>query len=107
MKLKPVGHRILIQLDRLEEISEGGIVLMRTDKGVREQASMDIGTVIELGPQAYQGFGDGVPWCQPGDRVKVVKFSGVNDQQMFQETGIMYCILNDDDVLAKVEEESQ
>lgn len=107
-KLQPVGHRVLVKLKEFtekEEKSESGIILKIHDNMMREQKAMRIATVISLGPTAYKDFGDGTPWCQPGDSVSIVRYSGEDFEN--PNTREVYRIINDEDVLGIVEEEDK
>lgn len=103
MKIQPAGYRVLVAMDSIEEVSKGGIVLAR-DSRERDQSTVETGTVVALGPQAFKELGDGTPWCEPGDKVRIRRYSGANDADLYKETGIMYRIVNDDDILATIEE---
>ena len=98
-KWRPAGHRVRVQIDKLEEVSSGGIIIARNDKGVREQSGVETGILVAIGPTAWKAFDDGRPWAKVGDRVKIVKYSGNNDDETFKETGIMYRTVNDDDII--------
>jgi len=55
MKIKPLGFYVLIEMVKVEQISEGGIILPGdlTDK---EQEATDTGYVRAIGPTAYVGY---------------------------------------------------
>ena len=71
----PVGYRVLIKPDPLEEMSEGGILIQYQDPRVAEAATT-IGTVIALGKEAFGMHKGNEPWVEKGDRVVYVKYSG-------------------------------
>lgn len=104
MNLKAVGYRLLLQMDKIEEVSKGGIVIARHDGGIRDQAGVEIGVVLDIGPEAYKDTGSGEPWVKIGDKIQVVRYSGVNVEHVYRETGIMYRWVNDRDVLGIIED---
>jgi co-chaperonin GroES (HSP10) len=103
MKIVPTGFRVLVELDRLEKTSTGGIILAREGGDRRHQAGQETATVVALGPTAFKGFDDGEPWCKVGDRVRIVRYSGNTIEDEKNEK--MYSIINDEDVYAVIEDE--
>ncbi len=101
MVIKPTGFRVLVELERLEEVSDGGIVLAREDGGVREQSGQEMATVVALGPSAFKGFDDGTPWCEVGDKVRIARYSG----NVIEDGDKFYSIINDEDIYATIEED--
>lgn len=78
----PLGHFVLVEVKKVEEITEGGIILPE-DLSQKEQAVEQIGTVIEIGPTAYKEW----PGCDSdnpaddwgisvGDTVEFKKYEG-------------------------------
>jgi len=102
MKIIPTGHRVLVALKPIEETSKGGIVITMEHNREREQRAMTEATVVSLGPNAYKAFDDGKPWCKKGDKVLVTKYCGEDRED--PETGMMYRVVNDDDILAILED---
>lgn len=100
MRIKPAGHRVLVELDKIEEVTSGGIVLARENGGSRDKYAVEEASVIEIGPQAFKAFDDGQPWCKVGDKVKIVKYSGLR----YEDNGIVFSIINDDDIFGVIEE---
>jgi co-chaperonin GroES (HSP10) len=102
LKIKAVGHRVIIKADPVEEVSKGGIVLSVDTK--REAAAAQKGTVYEIGSMAWKnelyGFGkEGwEPWCKVEDRVYFARYSGklIKDTENGVET--IYFVINDEDV---------
>lgn len=60
MSIKPLGFYVLIEMEAVEEISTGGIVLPG-DLVAKEQDATSIGYVRAIGPTAYDGY----PGCDP------------------------------------------
>lgn len=100
----PVLHRILIKQDKLEEADEMyvrarkmGIEIALTDDNKRAQASVDTGTVVDIGATAFRDFGTTSP-VQKGDRIAYARFSGKFVKDPID--GVEYVMLNDEDVVA-------
>lgn len=88
MKAKPLGFYILIELEEVETVSDGGILLPKdlTDK---EQVAESTGRIVSIGPLAYVNW----PGCDQegkkpsecwgikvGDLVEFKKYDGVKTQ---------------------------
>ena len=77
--IKPLGFYVLIEMDVVENVSDGGIILGNVD---REQAACEFGIVKDIGPTAYKGFAG----CEDsgaegwgvaiGDRVEYRRYEG-------------------------------
>ena len=95
----PTGWRILILPYRGQGQTEGGIHL--TEKTVeRQQIATVLGYVLKTGELAYQDehkFPPG-PWCKAGDWVLFGRYAG----SRFDIEGGEVKILNDDEIIAKV-----
>jgi co-chaperonin GroES (HSP10) len=80
MKIKPAGFYVLLEMDNVESVSEGGIIL-NTKEVAREQDACQFGIVRAFGPAAYKGF----PGCDGpndwgvtvGDRVEYRRYEGM------------------------------
>ena len=108
MKIKAVGHRVIVRPDPVEETSEGGIVLSIDTK--RERAAAQKGTVLYVGPLAWKNeviFGkDSQPWCKPGDRVFFARYAGKSLNLADDEVDPDFVmVLNDEDIQALIEED--
>lgn len=102
--ITPVGHRILVKQDKLEETDDvfrsakrAGLVFSDMDEAKRHQAAIDTGVVTAIGPSAWKDFGT-EPWCKVGDRVAFAKYAG----KAIKDGEEMFIILNDEDVVAKI-----
>ena len=62
MKIKPLGFYVLIEMESVEEVSAGGIILNK-DLVNKEQDATDVGYVRAIGPTAYHGY----PGCDLND----------------------------------------
>jgi len=55
MKIKPLGFYVLIEMEEVEAVSEGGII-MPGELIAKEQDATDVGYVRAIGPTAYVGY---------------------------------------------------
>jgi len=97
----PTGWRLLILPYRGKGKTEGGLYL--PDKVVEDnQISTQVGFVLKTGPMAYKDpekFPSG-PWCEEKDWVMFARYAG----SRFKIDGGEVRILNDDEILAKIQE---
>lgn len=107
LKVKPVGHRIMIDPDyQSKEIQEGAlkgfITTTNEDTYEREKAMTQIGRVVAIGPTAWkpEGLGGGIPWCEVGDLIYFARHA----QKIVKDGEKEYFIINDEDVQCIVEE---
>lgn len=107
--LKACGHRILIKLDKLEEVDEvfksakaAGIEIVDGREKRLEQNAVDKGIVVQVGPTAFKDFG-GEPWCKVSDYIFFAKHAGkyVTDPYTKEE----FVLLNDEDVCLVITKE--
>lgn len=98
-KWEPLAHRVLVQLEEVGETAGGAGIIVRPEMNRdREQRQLDKGFVVEIGPQAFVGFGDGTPWCGVGDHVAFAKHAGV----LMEDDGKFFRIINDEDLYARL-----
>lgn len=97
-------HHILVKLDDVLEADETyrrakalGIELA-LDK--REQQAVEYGTVIQIGPTAFNDLGANPDILKVGDRVSLTKYSG---KRITDSDGTEYLLFNDSDLLAVIE----
>lgn len=100
--IKVLLHRVAIKQFDFNEWDESrkkakelGFALPQTEKEVRAQASVDIGTVEQIGPTAFKDFGVDAP-IKVGDVVGFVKNSGKLVKNPLVE-GEELLIINDED----------
>ena len=97
----PTGWILLILPYRGKGKTEGGLYL--PDKVVEDnQISTQVGFVLKMGPMAYkvpEKFPSG-PWCAEKDWVMFARYAG----SRFKIDGGEVRILNDDEILAKIQE---
>jgi co-chaperonin GroES (HSP10) len=88
----PCGNKILVQMDRVEEMSKGGIVIPH-QKTERDEMSQMVGTLVAVGNCAW---GDQpAPWARVGDRVKFAKYAGY----LHEEGAVKYRVMHDLDIV--------
>ena len=98
---EPKGYKLLIAIPKLEEKTDGGIIIPDKLKGMEEVASI-IGLVIGMGTTAYNDkdkFPDGA-YCKEGDFVIFRSYSGTR----FKIKGEEFRLINDDSVEAVVDD---
>ena len=98
---KPTGWRILVLPFKMSEKTKGGVILNESTLE-KQQVASQCGNVLAMGPDAYgdkQRFPDG-PWCKVGDWVMFARYAG----SRIKIEGGEVRLLNDDEVLATVED---
>lgn len=95
MKIKPIGDRILVERERSEEKTAGGIVLPDAAK-----EKPQIGLVLSVGPGKTMKDGRVQPLqIKAGDRVYFTSWAG--DERKADGKNLL--LLREDDVLAVIE----
>ena len=94
--ITPVGYRVLVKPDALEEKTKGGIVIPTTMRDDHDRAQAT-GTVVALGEFAFKEWP--VNWALTGDRVLFSKYGGIH---LTGADGELYRLLNDEQITAKV-----
>ena len=95
--IHPEGHRVLIKPLEVETKTASGIILSTIGQNEREQMSNTTGEVIEVGQDCWPNT---KPWCKVGDRVVFAKYSGL---LYLGKDGLMYRIINDDNIVATLD----
>ena len=101
---QPTGWRILVMPYMGKEKTEGGVYVPDQVRD-RESKATVVAYVLKIGPLAYQDrdkFGDGGPWCKEGDWVCIGRYAG----SRFNIEGGEVRIINDDEVIAKINDPS-
>lgn len=94
----PVGWRVLLKPRDVSDVTAGGIIRPDITKETMKLAAV-ICEVIAMGPDAYgdaNKFQD--PWVKVGDQVLIERFAGAR----FKYNGEEYRILNDDEIIAVI-----
>jgi len=98
---QPTGWRLLVLPFKMDEKTKGGLI-MNESTLERQQVGSQVGNVLAMGPEAYTGkrFANSGPWCKKGDWVVFARYAG----SRIQIEGGEVRLLNDDEVLATVED---
>ena len=102
--IKILLHHVLVKPDEATEADQdlkrakaAGIIL-ELDK--REQAAVEYGTVVKIGPTAFTDLGRDPTILKEGDRISFARYSG---KSLKDSDGTEYLLLNDQDVLVVIE----
>jgi co-chaperonin GroES (HSP10) len=107
--IEPRGYHVLVKPEKIEDsdpklrkMKEIGLVRADHEDALREQAGIDRGVVVAIGPTAYSNeLAEGRPaWCSVGESVIFAKYAGkaVHDPA----DGGQYIVLKDDDIICAV-----
>jgi chaperonin GroES len=96
--IKPQGDRVLVRVEEIEEVTEGGIVIPLTERQKHEQAQM-AAVLVATGKDAWSDYAE--PFAAIGDRVLYQRHSGI---QLRGKDGKLYRMVNDVDILATLED---
>lgn len=102
--IKVPGHRVLVKPRELQKKTESGIILEYLDNEELERAATNIGTLEQVGPDAWKtmyinGY-VGEPWAKVGDTVYFAKYAGKVITE--ESTGNRYIVMNDEDITAVI-----
>jgi len=106
LPILPVGYRILIKQDLVDEKTNGGIIVASMHELERQQAGHSRGIVMAIGESAYHDKPN--PWCKVGDRVMFPNYAGKKFKaselkNSFDKNDLQYWhIMNDEDVLGVI-----
>lgn len=92
IKIQPIGNRVLVKPDEIEEKTSGGLVL---PPSASEDQKPETGTVVKLGRGKVDGKEVSFE-VSVGDRVYFKKYSP--DEILID--GDKYLLLNEEDILA-------
>jgi co-chaperonin GroES (HSP10) len=96
----PVGHRVVVLPEETDTTTASGIVLATASQAEREQMAQVEGVLIAVGSTAWADQPE--PWAAVGDRVMFGKYTGIVRKG---SDGKSYRIINDLDVVAKLDKE--
>ncbi|HRY22146.1 MAG TPA: co-chaperone GroES [Candidatus Dojkabacteria bacterium] len=94
IKIQPIGNRVLVKPDEIEEKTSGGLVL---PPSASEEQRPETGTVVKLGKGKIDGKEISFE-VSVGDRIYFKKYSP--DEILIGED--KYLLLNEEDILAIV-----
>lgn len=106
----PLGYRVLIRSDIVEQTTESGIVLASADEQKRRQGGQMWGTLLAMGETAFtgpdwEGARDNI---KVGDKVLFGRYSGMTfDKAGTVEGGstAIYRVCSDTDIMGVVNED--
>jgi co-chaperonin GroES (HSP10) len=101
--ITPVGHRILVKPEEMNEVTESGIIIAK-DTIDKERLAQMRGVVIAIGGTAYADQPE--PWCKVGDVITFGKYSGLIYKGKETKDNQEYRVINDLDVVCLHEEEN-
>lgn len=94
-EISPKGNRVLVQMERVSETTDGGLIHKPVETIVREEMAQIFGTLVECGSYAWKDYPE--PYAQPGDRVIISKYSGI---LLDTEGSDKYRLIQDSEILA-------
>jgi chaperonin GroES len=94
--IQPLGYRVLVRPDALEEKTKGGIVIAQTIKETHDRAQQT-GILVAVGEGAWRDYAK--PWAEVGQRVMFAKYGGAH---LTGADGVLYRLLNDEQITATV-----
>ena len=109
--IQPFNNKLVIKPYKITETDAvyksalaNGIVLPNEDKQKREQAAVDQGTVVAVGPTVFHDF-HCPDTVRVGDEVIFAKYAG--KEVVDPNTGEAFTIINDEDLVALFSKESK
>ena len=111
MALKALGYRLLVKPDNFnsEHKVEGTDIVLEIAHNEKEKkATMTTGVIMDIGPLAWADYNKNmeknIPWAKVGDHVMYSRYGGkrIEDPETLEEV----ILLDDGDVLCKIEENS-
>lgn len=99
---KPVEFNIVVELDPVEEVTKGGIILPG-DKVERDKLAYEEGTLVAVSPFAfsYADWPDDADKPQLGNRVLIERYAGL----LREKDGKSFRIVKDKSLVAVIEGE--
>ncbi len=97
--LVPVLHRLIVKQDNVEEADEvirrakAAGIQVQLDK--REQAAVEVATVVAIGDTAFKAF-EATVVPEVGDKIYIAKYSGKKIKDGDED----YLAINDEDCIA-------
>ena len=98
MAIKLLLHTVLVKLDEVELKTASGIILQIDEK--KERKAVEYGTVIQVGPTAFNDYGRSPDCLKVGDRISLNRYSG---KSIVDSDDTEYVIVNDVDILCILE----
>ena len=99
--ISPYGYRIVVKLKVVEEVNEGGVVIIAPEIQEQDQLRTTKATLVAKGKLAFHSL-QGVQYANPeiGQALKVKQYAG----ETFEgDDGEKYVLMNDIDVHGELE----
>lgn len=98
--LKPLAFNVVVELDPVDEVTKGGIILLPSETE-RDKLACQEGTLVAVSPLAfsYAEWPEGTEPPGVGARVMVNRYAGV----LKERDGKNYRVLEDKSVIAIIE----
>jgi co-chaperonin GroES (HSP10) len=98
---RPMEFKIVVELDPIEEVTKGGIILPG-EKVERDKLAYEEGTLVAVSPFAftYAEWPSSVEKPQIGNRVMIERYAGL----LRERNGKSYRIVNDKSLVAVIED---
>lgn len=100
--LTPVGHRLLVKPNVINNTTASGIIIDVGNAVDRERMMQMVGVVVAMGSTAYSDQPSA--WCKVGDMITFGKYSGLMYKDRDTKDGLEYRVINDLDVVCIHEE---
>ena len=100
-KAVAVGFRVHVRPDESDTdkaIKKAGLYVPEHQDTRQARVAVDSGIVLDIGPTAFVEYG-GEPWCKVGDHIVYARHAGYR-------VGDDVLVINDSDVVAKLEEDN-
>ncbi len=97
--ITPLGHRVLVKPENVEETTKSGIIIAIGSGRDREQMSQVMGTVVAVGNTCWKDQAE-AEWAKPGDFIMFGKYSGLTT---IGKDDVEYRLISDLDVVAKLD----
>lgn len=94
---RPVEYKLIVEPASIEEKTAGGIFIPEATRDAEQRAQI-IGTVVAIGPKCCLQIEEGA--ISVGDQVYFAKYGGY----IIEDDGRNLRVINDEDVVCKVEE---
>jgi co-chaperonin GroES (HSP10) len=104
MKPRTPGHRVLVKprtladTDNVFASAAAAGIKWAEKTEIQESSIIDTGTVVEIGPTAFEDYGGADKWCNVGDLISYARYGGktVSDPD---DKDTKWLIINDEDVI--------
>jgi co-chaperonin GroES (HSP10) len=115
----PAGNRVLVFVDQIEDKVKDTVIELLPDTIEAQQSANASGTVVAIGPDAFQhktemvynregavvekrvsGYSE--PFAVAGDRISFAKYAGYKYKGKDKER---YLVINDEDITCKLDDE--